>query len=106
MKKILVLLSVILMVATLVVPAMAEEMLPPDPNRSGDFTSQYMGERILVDVFVVRPIGFAASMLGLAGSVAAYPFGAMSNSTDRVSDELVRRPWAFTFERPVGDIDF
>lgn len=106
MRKIFVVLAAIAMLVTVAVPAMAGEMLPPDPNQSGDFTSQYMGERVLVDVLVVRPVSFAASLIGLTGSIAAYPFGAMSNSCDRVSEELVQKPWAYTFTRPVGDIDF
>lgn len=105
MRKILVLLAVITMLSA-AIPAYAEEMLPPDPNRSGDFTSQYMGEMIIADIFVVRPISFAASLVGLAASSVAYPMASLSGSTDRVDEELVRKPWNHTFCRPVGDIDF
>lgn len=106
MKKIFIILAAAVMLAASIAPAPAQEMLPPDPNVAGDFTSEYMGERILVDVFILRPIGFAATVLGLAGSIPAYPFASMSYSTDRVDRELVQKPWAYTFCRPVGDIDF
>ena len=105
MKRIAVILALVTLLVS-AIPVGAQEMLPPDPNRSGDFTSGYMGEKILVDVFVVRPISFAASLIGLIGSVGAYPMASLSGSTDRVTDELVRRPWNHTFCRPVGDIDF
>jgi len=105
MRRVLVLLAIVTMLSA-ALPAYAQEMLPPDPNRSGDFASQYMGEMILADVFVVRPISFGASLIGLLGSVAAYPMASLSGSTDRVDEELVRKPWNHTFCRPVGDINF
>ncbi|MFZ2445001.1 MAG: hypothetical protein WAW37_01465 [Syntrophobacteraceae bacterium] len=105
MKRFFILLAAVALLAASL-PAHAQEMLPPDPNRSGDFTSQYMGEKIWVDVFIMRPISFAASLIGLGTAVVAYPFAAMSNSTDRVEEELIRKPFAYTFTRSVGDIDF
>ncbi|MEN6440691.1 MAG: hypothetical protein ABFD97_19135 [Syntrophobacter sp.] len=105
MRRVLVLLAIVTMLSA-AIPAYAQEMLPPDPNRAGDFTSQYMGEKIIADVFVVRPISFAASLIGLAASTVAYPMASLSGSTDRVDEELVRKPWNYTFCRPVGDINF
>ncbi len=105
MKKFLMLLAAVAMISASV-PAFAEEMLPPDPNRLGDFGSEYVGERILVDVFFVRPFGLAAIAVGAAGTVAGLPWAASSCSTERLGHELLERPMSFTFERPVGDIDF
>ncbi len=106
MKKYIVVLAVVAMLATVVVPVGAQELLPPDPSRSGELTSDYLGEKILVDVYILRPVGFLASILGLAGAVGAYPMAALSGTTDSVTEELVEKPLNWTFCRPVGDIDF
>jgi hypothetical protein len=73
---------------------------------SGDFTNQYMGERIIVDAIILRPLGLVASAFGMAASIPALPWAAASNSTDRVCRELIQRPLDYTFKRPIGDVDF
>jgi len=88
------------------IPAFAEEMLPPDPALSGDFSSQYMGERILVDFFVLRPLGFAASLLGLGSAIVMEPTVVCTSSQERVTRELIEKPFSYTFQRPLGDINF
>lgn len=106
MRRTIVILSVFAILAATAIPAFAEkERLPPDPSLSGNFMEQYMGEQIIFDVYVLRPIGFAASLVGLVASIGAYPFAAATDSTDRVDRELVYKPWAWTFCRPVGDIE-
>lgn len=105
MKRFLMLLVAVAMVCASV-PALAQEKLPPDPNRLGDFGSEYQGERILVDIFFVRPLGLLAIGVGAAGTIVGMPWAATSCSTERLGHELLEKPMSFTFERPVGDIDF
>ncbi len=106
-KKLILALSLIAVVAVAPLPVYSQNTnLPPDPTMSGDFWNQYMGERIIVDVFILRPLGVVARAFGMAASIPAYPWAAMSNSTDRVCRELIQRPLDYTFKRPVGDIDF
>ncbi len=105
MKRIFVFLVAVAMLSVSL-PALAQEKLPPDPNRLGDFGQQYMGEKILFDVFIVRPLSLGAVAIGAAGSVVALPVAAMSCSQERVATELLDRPLNFTFTRPVGDLDF
>lgn len=57
---------------------------------------------MLADVLVARPIGIAACVLGLVGTVLAAPFAAISGNMDEVAQRLVADPFAYTFERPVG----
>jgi len=99
---------IVTVLATLAIgiPAFAEEMLPPDPALSGDFSSQYMGERMMVDMFVLRPLGLAAGIIGAASAVAMFPMAAATNSLDRMDREMIYKPFAYTFQRPLGDIDF
>lgn len=105
MRKIFIILTVF---ATLAMsfPAFAEEMLPPDPALSGDFSSQYMDERILVDFFVLRPLGIAAGLIGLGSAIVIAPTVVCTSSQDRVKRELIDKPFSYTFKRPLGDINF
>ncbi len=106
MKKMILVLFAAAVLSMTALPAMAQEVLPPDPTLSGDFSSTSMGERIIFDVFILRPLGAASILIGGASAIPAYPFAQMSNSTDRVDRELIQKPWAYTFCRPVGDINF
>jgi hypothetical protein len=105
MRRIFIILTVFAALA-MSIPAFAEEMLPPDPALTGDFSSQYMGERVLVDFFVLRPLGFAAGLIGLGSAVVMSPMAVETNSMDRVCRELVQKPFSYTFQRPLGDINF
>lgn len=105
MRRIFIILTVFATLAV-VIPALAGETLPPDPALSGDFSSQYMGERILADFFVLRPLGLAAGLIGLGSAVVIMPMACATNSVDRVDRELVQKPFIYTFRRPLGDIDF
>jgi hypothetical protein len=106
MKKLVMLLAVIAMLGALVaVPARAQESTAPEPS-SSDFHAKYKADFILVDVFILRPlaaVGFAASVVG---AFVAQPLACSTNSQDAVNEELVRKPYDYTFKRPLGDIDF
>ena len=88
------------------IPAFAEDVLPPDPSLTGDFSTQYMGERVVVDFFFLRPLGLISSAIGLGSAIATYPLACATKSTDRVNKELLEKPFSYTFKRPLGDIDF
>ncbi len=57
----------------------------------------------IADVVLVRPGCFAATVLGSAVFVLAWPFAAMSHSVRHTADTLVIAPAHATFFRPVGD---
>ncbi len=92
----------------LAAPLWAADSLAPAPvsQQAEVMHNAPPGELILVDIFILRPAGFVASLVGLAGSTVAYPFAAMSNSTDVVSKKLVEEPFDYTFRRPVGQVDY
>ncbi|ROQ89808.1 hypothetical protein [Desulfosoma caldarium] len=60
------------------------------------------GGIMLADVLIARPIGIAACAVGLVGTVIALPFAAFSGSVDAVTEKLVAEPFAYTFQRPLG----
>ena len=106
MKRIILILTAIAMLSVTAVPLMAQEQLPPDPNMSGRMASPPLGEFIIFDAVILRPLGLASMVLGAAGAAVASPWAASSNSMNRVQRELLDKPYDYTFCRPVGDIDF
>ena len=76
-------------------PSVTRTAPPPPPLPSG--------EAILADTLIVRPMGIAACIIGLAGSIIAFPFAALSNSQGRVTQRLLVEPFDYTFRRPLGE---
>lgn len=58
---------------------------------------------MVADVFIGRPLGIAATVVGTAIFIVALPFAALSGSVKPVARTLVAEPFKFTFTRPVGD---
>jgi hypothetical protein len=96
-------LAVLLLLGT-VVPgyAQGDYGVPPDST----LCNTPPGEWIIVDILFLRPAGIAAMGVGLVGALIALPFAALSGSTDRVTQRLIKEPFAYTFKRPVGDLNY
>lgn len=60
---------------------------------------------IVADVFVVRPIGLAATVIGAAAFIVALPFSIPSRSVHETGRVLVAEPFRYTFARPIGDFE-
>jgi hypothetical protein len=106
MKRIILILSAIAMLSMTALPVLAQEPLPPDPTLSGRFTAEPLGEFIIFDAVVLRPLGLVSMGVGAIGAGIAAPWAASSNSQARVDRELIQKPYDYTFCRPLGDIDF
>jgi len=63
-------------------------------------------EEMLFDVLLVRPLGLVTTVLGTGFFTIALPFSLMGGNTGQVFDVLVVNPAAFTFTRPVGELDY
>ena len=105
MKRIILILTITLLSMT-ALPVLAQQVLPPDPTMTGRFIAEPMGEFIIFDAFVLRPLGIAAMAIGAAGAYGAMPWAIPSHSEDRVQRQLIQKPYDYTFCRPLGDIDF
>jgi hypothetical protein len=57
---------------------------------------------VLVDALILRPVGLATCVIGLAASIVALPFAIPSHSTEKVYRTLVVEPFHYTFKRPFG----
>jgi len=63
-------------------------------------------EEMLVDVFLVRPLGLITTLLGTGFFCVSLPFSVLGGNTVDVFGELVAGPATFTFQRPVGELDY
>ncbi len=61
-------------------------------------------EAVTVDVILVRPCCLVATILGSAVFVVSLPAAAISKSTDKAANALIKVPAKATFSRPVGDL--
>lgn len=64
------------------------------------------GDLVLLDAFVLRPLGVVACGLGLVGTIVALPFTAMTHSGSQVTNALLVKPFDYTFKRKLGDLDY
>ena len=62
-------------------------------------------EAILFDLVVLRPLGLAATALGVVAFVVALPFTLPTKSTKEVGQKLVADPVKYTFVRPLGHLE-
>jgi len=113
MKQVLSLLVILaLILAPMTVPSIrAQETAPSSPLSSQAEQTKTVhadppGELIMADVLIMRPIGAVACIVGLAGALVAWPFAAITNSCDRVCKELIVKPYKYTFERPLGQMEY
>jgi hypothetical protein len=58
---------------------------------------------VIGDLFIARPLGLAAVVLGTAVFVVSLPFALTSGSHHETADTLMGKPLGFTFRRPLGE---
>jgi hypothetical protein len=77
-------------------PALASDVTDDTPS----------AEEMLVDVFLVRPLGLLTTVMGTGFFTASIPFSILGGNTMVVFGKLVIGPATFTFRRPVGELDY
>lgn len=88
----------VLLLFTAGAPAFAGNMDQAAPGQAESMDDVPM----IIDVLVLRPMGFASCVIGLAASIIALPFALPSKSTDKVYQTLIVEPFQYTFMRPLG----
>lgn len=63
------------------------------------------GTDMVLDLLILRPLGLLATGIGSAVFVVALPFTLPGGNTGEAACELVRSPFAYTFSRPLGEMD-
>jgi hypothetical protein len=71
--------------------------------QSNDIDNQITAEAMAADLFVIRPLGIVASVVGTAIFIVSLPFSALGGNTKIACQKLVEDPAKFTFKRPLGD---
>lgn len=96
MKKIFFIFLIFSLAFTLNTVALAEGRFsrPPSPGA------------VLADILAIRPIGFVGTVLGTAACIVSLPVTIPFNSTHEVAKVLVFEPYRYTFERPLGEMEF
>lgn len=61
------------------------------------------GANMLLDLVVVRPLELVAYVTGFGAWVVSLPFTIPSESVPQAANELVGRPFEYTFMRPLGN---
>ncbi len=67
------------------------------------FASKDESLYIVSDAFVLRPLGFVATVTGTVLYLVSWPIAAVSDSSDKTFNALVKRPFDYTFKRPIGE---
>jgi hypothetical protein len=63
------------------------------------------GGDMFADAVFARPLGLIAIVVGSVGFVVALPFTLISGSVDSAANEMVKKPIAYTFKRPLGQLE-
>lgn len=80
-------------------------LLPAAPLLADDSVTGDKGSDMILDLVITRPFGLVATVVGAAAFVVALPFTIPSGSVKETADALVKRPIAYTFDRPLGEFD-
>lgn len=63
------------------------------------------GTDMVLDLLVLRPLGLVTTGIGSVLFLVSLPFTLPSGSSGDAACELVSKPLAYTFTRPLGDIE-
>jgi hypothetical protein len=94
LKRVIVLLTVIALVAVPCMTCFAEGLEQDDDVIAG---------KMVGDALVARPLGICATVIGGAIFVVSLPFSALGGNTKPAYDYLLANPFKFTFSRPLGE---
>ena len=94
LKRVIVLLTVIALVAVPCMTCFAEGLEQDDDIIAGKMAG---------DALVARPLGLCATVIGGAIFVVSLPFSALGGNTKPAYDYLLANPFKFTFNRPLGE---
>ena len=98
------LILVLLLVTT---PAAAQDAAKPNEADEANETLEApdAAGMMLLDAFLLRPLGLAATALGTAAFIVTLPFSLPTRSADDAAKALVVKPARYTFARPLGEVE-
>ena len=99
MKRFIVVVLTIVLFHGIYAPVSAEGVDRRPPNQG----TGYDDIPVIIDVLILRPVGLATCVLGIAAAIVATPFALTSGSTKEVYELLIADPFYYTFKRPIGE---
>jgi hypothetical protein len=61
------------------------------------------GGAMMWDTVALRPLGIVATAVGSVFWLVSYPFAYLGGNTEESTEALVKAPYEWTFERPLGE---
>lgn len=62
-------------------------------------------EEVIGDVILLRPLGFCALVFGTVVYIVSLPGAMITKSTEQTAEVLVKDPFRYTFQRPIGEME-
>lgn len=79
--------------------------IPADADSYGvGYAHEPTGEAMLADALLIRPVMLTASVFTTATFIITMPLYVLGGNVGNAADELVLKPFAYTFLRPLGEI--
>lgn len=66
-------------------------------------TEDISGGAMIYDLVIVRPISAAATLVSTTAYILSLPFSALGGNVDEAAEKLVKEPFEWTFQRPLGE---
>ena len=97
----------ILLLLAVTTPAAAQDAAKPNEADEANETLEApdAAGRMLMDAFLLRPLGLAATVLGTAAFIVTLPISLPTRSADDAAKVLVVKPATYTFARPLGEVE-
>ena len=86
-----------------IIAALVVSVAGPSARAQDYKETERSGEKMTVDILLLRPAGILATAGGALIFVISVPFSALGGNTKESYEELVKEPARYTFKRPLGD---
>lgn len=62
------------------------------------------GSKMMADAFLMRPFMLASTVVTTVTFIITLPFSALGGNVGESAEKLVKKPAAYTFVRPLGEL--
>lgn len=100
MYKMLKMPVIIFLISGLVLIPFGSSVLAQDQS----LIEENSAEQMVVDFFLFRPLGIAATAMGTVMFIVSLPFSASGGNVKEAFCKMMIEPAKFTFARPLGDL--
>ena len=106
MKSWFIMLLIMVLLSATTIAAAQETIKPNETDETNEtLEAPNPAGMMLVDAFLLRPLGLAATVLGTAMFIVTLPFSLPTRSADDAAKALVVKPAKYTFARPLGQVE-